>query len=130
VREMLRAWGPALVWTLLIFAASSLSALPVSLEEGRDKLAHFAAYTVLGFFLVRALYRAGRAVWPAVPIGWVIGALDEVYQGFVPGRTPSVADWVADALGVAAGFLLYLLIAREAARRPRRASQRPQPQDG
>jgi len=130
VREALRAWGPALVWTLLLFSASSLSTLPVSLEGGSDKLAHFSAYTFLGFFLARGFGRAGRALWMAIPLGWTIGALDEVYQGFVPGRSPALGDWVADALGVGAGVLIYLLLVRAVAGRPRRMAQRPQPQDG
>jgi VanZ family protein len=130
VRQALRNWGPALFWTLLLFAVSSRNTLPVALDGGTDKLAHFAAYSVLGFLLARGADREVSPIWVAIPLGWLIGALDEVYQGFVPGRAPEVGDWVADAIGVTAGFFLYLLIFRTAPTRARRAARRTQPQDG
>ena len=34
--------------------------------------------------------------------------VDESYQGLVPGRTASVRDWLADAVGAAAGVALFL----------------------
>lgn len=103
----LRAWLPALLWTALIFALNSRPSLPVALHSGSDKLAHFGAYAVLGLFLA---YGQARS---AVPLGWiiavglVIGALDETYQGFVPGRARELGDWAADAAGIIAGVLLY-----------------------
>jgi VanZ family protein len=130
VSRALRTWGPALFWTLLLFAASSRTTLPVSLAGGTDKLAHFAAYTVLGFLLTRAWDRSRGPVWGAIPMGWLIGALDEAYQGTVPGRSPELGDWIADALGVSAGFVLYLLIFRTTTRRETPAARRTQPQDG
>jgi len=40
-------------------------------------------------------------------VGAAYGALDEWHQSLVPGRDPSVGDWVADAVGVVLGFLLF-----------------------
>lgn len=108
----LRAWAPAAAWAAVIFAFSSRPALPVDLERGLDKLAHFAAYALLGLLLARGAYRSGASPWLAVALGLLYGASDEIHQSFVPGRAMDLADWVADALGSAAGVLLFHRIRR------------------
>jgi VanZ family protein len=40
------------------------------------------------------------------------GALDEVHQGFVPGRSQDAMDWVADAAGAALAVVLWPLLVR------------------
>jgi VanZ family protein len=49
-------------------------------------------------------------------LAWVIcacyGVTDEWHQRYVPGRFPSVDDWVADALGAAAAVIGLVAIAR------------------
>ena len=37
--------------------------------------------------------------------------LDEIHQSFIPGRSAEFLDWIADALGAAAGciFVFYLM---------------------
>ena len=107
MRSGLRAWGPAVLWAAVIFAASSRPTLPVDLELGLDKVAHFGAYAVLGLALGRACRLGG---WPwaaALALGLAYGALDELHQSFVPGREADAADWLADALGTGAGLSLY-----------------------
>jgi VanZ family protein len=103
----LRSWGPALLWAGIIFALSSQPTLPVSLGNGRDKIAHFTAYAVLGLLIARALPPRGRLVWLAILLGSLYGASDEFHQHFVPGRSVDVFDWVADSLGAAAGTFIY-----------------------
>ena len=102
-----RAWGPALLWAAAIFALSSRSTVPGPEIPGLDKAAHFGAYGLLGVLLAR-----GALAWPlalpwALALSWAYGAADEVHQMFVPGRSPDWRDWVADALGAAAGIYLY-----------------------
>lgn len=117
MRDRIRAWGPPVAWAALIFAASSVPNLrPEAGVPGVDKVVHFGVYTVLGLVLARA---AGRRAWLAVLLGWAYGLSDEIHQMFVPGRTPEVADWVADAAGVLLGLFLYH---RWAARRAERGS--------
>lgn len=76
-----------------------------------DYLLHAGAYAVLALLLHTALVRA----WQAPPraawlIAWVVsvvyGVTDEYHQSFVPGRDPSLKDWVADAVG--AGMALWI----------------------
>jgi hypothetical protein len=112
VTLFLRRWGPALLWTALLFFASSQPTLPVELRGGTDKLAHFAAYTVLGLLLGRGQAAAGISVLWAVLIGSLIGGLDEIYQGTVPGRNPDVGDWIADTSGVITGVAIFHALRR------------------
>jgi VanZ family protein len=107
VKPAVRAWLPAVGWAALIFALSSRPTLPVDLHLGRDKIAHFAAYAVLGFFLARARQASGLSAVAAALLGVAYAASDEWHQSFVPGRSAEVADWLADALGVVAGLFLY-----------------------
>ncbi|HEX6040629.1 VanZ family protein [Longimicrobium sp.] len=104
----LRPWLPALAWAGLIFYLSSRSTLPV---EPRfpyfDKVAHFSAYAILGALLAFATDRSRLPMALAVGLGVLYGASDEVHQVFVPGRSPDVLDWAADAAGVLTACLLY-----------------------
>jgi len=71
-----------------------------------DKLVH--ALVFAGVYL--ALAWALR--WPALPLALLsltLGAGVEAHQHFLPGFTPSLADWLADAAGV--GLAAVLLTA-------------------
>lgn len=110
-------WGPALAFMAAIFVASGIPNLGPLPANTSDKVAHFVAYGLLGALLARAF--AGT-VWAGytrhtVRQAWVIATLyavtDELHQAFVPGRTPSVGDWVADAMGAALGAVVALGVA-------------------
>jgi VanZ family protein len=89
----------------LIFFLSAQSDLP-AVERVSDKTLHVAAYFVFGLLCLRATHggfvplRVGP-VLAAVALAVAYGGLDEWHQSWVPGRTPSVLDWVADGVGVA-----------------------------
>lgn len=80
-------------------------ALPDLAVPGLDKIVHVALYVPFGLLLARALGR-GRAVL-AVGVAVAFGATDELHQAFVPGRTPSLADLLADAVGATLGALAW-----------------------
>jgi VanZ family protein len=119
----LRAFGPALLYMLLIWA---LSSFPIQVDFSRvplrDKGVHFIEYGTLSVLLTHALcttapQRNRFAVWAtALLITLVWGAIDEIHQAFVPGRFSDVGDLIADGCGGAVGSLVYLLIRR--GRRP------------
>ena len=60
-----------------------------------DMLAHLAWYATLAGLLVLGL---GRRAWL-----WVLAGWDVWHQFDLPGRSPGIDDWLADALGVLAG---------------------------
>lgn len=80
------------------------------------KGAHFSEYALLGFFLMLHIREVGKRVTVRFPwlwswsVGTLYAASDEIHQGFVAGRGPSVTDVMIDSCGVIAGTLLLLLI--------------------
>lgn len=105
-------WLLGAYWLTLLVATHLPSDFPILPPEGVDKLIHVGAYAVFAFLLATAWQAsAGKlnrfhlgAVWMALVL---YGAVDELTQ--IPvGRHASVIDWLADAVGAAAGILLFL----------------------
>ncbi len=105
------AWGPAVFWAAVLLSLSSLQAVPQSVWfAANDKVVHFVLYAVLGLTLGWGGRYSGKAWmrrWVLV-VGLAYGALDEVYQSFVPNRIPSLGDYVADVLGVLVGYFVLV----------------------
>ncbi|NOT33602.1 MAG: VanZ family protein [Candidatus Eisenbacteria bacterium] len=109
-------WLPVLAYVALIFIVSSRPGLePPFRFPNADKVAHLFEYGVLGLLLVRALrahspFRAAlTGGMVALLIGFAVGAGDEFWQSFVPGRESTILDWFADALGITFAQIVYLL---------------------
>ena len=113
-------YGPAVLWAAGIWIASSsaasadspqwlrwlLNAMPSHLHL--DKLIHLTVFAVLAW-LIRAPSKSppAQAAWVALALTATWGAIDEVHQAFVPGRSADVLDWCADCLGGALSVSLY-----------------------
>ena len=97
------AWAGTLWWL-------SSRQIAIHAPAGSDKVAHFLVYALLAALLRRAFGPGLR--WPvaatvaAAAIATAYGAIDEVHQSFVPGRSATVADGVADAAGAIIGAWL------------------------
>ena len=124
-------WGPALAYMAAIYVVSGIPNLGPLPANASDKVAHFAAYGLLGLLLTRAFAGAAWAGYTitAARHAWVTATLyaltDELHQAFVPGRTPSVGDVVADAGGAALGAVVALAVVQRAQRaRGRPAKER------
>ncbi|MCC5877637.1 MAG: VanZ family protein [Candidatus Sumerlaeia bacterium] len=98
--------------------------MPSRLPPGSDKVLHFLAYSGLAALIFRAIYpvdpvkppRPRWGAWLVLLIPATIGAIDEIHQIWVPGRSSEFADFVADALGGVVVLALGLLF-RERNRR-------------
>lgn len=105
-------WLPAVGWATLLFVLSSQPVLP-SPPGINDKLAHALSYGLLGVLCLVGLTTGRwdrvtrRRCLVAVLLAVAYGITDEFHQSFVPGRSPDVADLVADGLGasLAVGLL-------------------------
>ena len=118
-------WGPAFLVMAAIYSVSSLQDIGPLPGDLSDKTGHFGGYALLGAVVIRA---TAGARWTGVTgqsalVAWVICALygvsDEWHQGFVPGRTVALDDWVADAAGAATAILAIAAVARVMRRRAR-----------
>jgi VanZ family protein len=74
---------------------------------GADKIAHFGFYGVAGFLFV--LWRretgtgtAAAVIWASIFVA-LLGAVDEVHQQWIPGRSMDLLDWATDVAGGTAG---------------------------
>jgi VanZ family protein len=101
------AWLPAAAWAAAIYGLSAQPRVPAPDIANFDKVAHFGAYALLGWLLAFATDRSRLPVLAAAAIGVLYGASDEIHQMFVPGRSPDVLDWAADAAGVITACFLY-----------------------
>ena len=96
--------------------------LPLPALPGLDKLAHFAVYGLLAATLIRACRPAMRQLRPgrvvAIAILWCLlyGLTDEFHQSFIPGRSVSLLDILADTLGALVVSVGWLLVHRTWAR--------------
>jgi hypothetical protein len=110
---------PPLLCMGLIFYLSSCPWVPIPLPGWvivRDKIAHAILYAFLAYLWIRA-FRSGdrRQTTPALLLAAVLitvayGISDEYHQSFVPGRTCTAGDALADSVGAvlaAAGVFVH-----------------------
>jgi VanZ family protein len=105
--RLLTVWLPVVAWAAVIFTLSSIPSLSTGLGNWDTILrkgAHLTEYAVLGALLYRALGREPLAL----AVGLAYAATDELHQHFVHGRHASPVDVAIDAVGVAAGMLVWL----------------------
>ena len=110
-------WLPVILYCVLIFIQSSYPATQsIPRFPHADKLVHTGAYTLLGFLFFRAFQttRIQKGILLLVLFSALASSLygisDEIHQFFVPSRTASIADALADVagsiLGVVAGQII------------------------
>lgn len=146
-RNFFRYYGPALLWTVVIFAFSTHS---FSAEQTGNfllwlivavyphvswpefhflhllirKVAHLVVYAVLSLLWFRAHRGPGkgwRREWAlaAVLVSMLIAGSDEVHQSFVRSRTATPWDVLLDTFGA---LLAQAVIALRARRKPHAAA--------
>lgn len=104
---------PALLLAGGICIASSLPMGPNSSLTVPDYLLHGLEFAALGFLVIRMLHPGFQeALRPsafvlAFLLSLLFGGLDELRQGFVPGRDPSLVDLASDTAGILVGLLIY-----------------------
>jgi len=101
-------WKNFLLPALYYLAILGVSLIPRSgaakvgsfLPLPNDKVLHLAVYAGFGFIL-------GGLPYPSIALGTagsLLGAADEQVQRLAPGRDVSLADWLADILGISLGL--------------------------
>ena len=105
-------WGlrlSALVYTLLL-NWQLLTPVTIVQAGGWDKLFHFSGFFVLAGMLAQGWQQLSCVQWFTSLL--LYAALTEVLQHFIPGRSFSIMDWLANGLGIATGLLLSYLLSK------------------
>ncbi len=102
-------------WALLLFLTLSPSSLgPIGIQHA-DKLFHIIGFGAFAFFFVLA--------FPRLKLRWIIllsfcmGIGVEAAQSFIPYRSFSIADMVADLTGILIAVLMLFFLRKNASRR-------------
>lgn len=111
------AWLPVAIYMAAIHFLSSLHTLPELPGSfiSWDKAQHFFAYTGMGLLACRAsrlrpLLSRIRANAQAFGVVVLYGAIDEIHQIYVPGRSADVDDWIADAAGALFAVVVFIAV--------------------
>ncbi len=103
----------SLYW-VTIFVGTHLPSSAVPRLHLSDKVFHVGAFAGLAFLLAWAIPKTIRGmthhflIVAAIGCGYAI--LDEWTQLFVPGRVSDLYDCIADFIGVALGFAVYVVL--------------------
>lgn len=103
----------SLVWLILIWTLSSLPShdLPGLKIISIDKVAHLGIYLILGI-LVNGVLTSIKAGKPTISLVYAIlllnAALDEAHQQYIPGRSVSIYDLMANSLGLCLALMWML----------------------
>ena len=104
--RVLTHWLPVVLWAGVIFALSSIPHLGTGLgvwDTVLRKGAHVTEYAILALVLLRAVGREA----PALALGVLYAASDELHQSFVRGRHASPVDVAIDSVGLLLGLLAW-----------------------
>jgi VanZ family protein len=108
-------WIIQAVWLFSIVLIACLSLAPrIEIPyqfSGADKLAHCLTYAwlaILPFFGSASMRAALTQAFLMVPLGIAL----ELAQRYIPGRDFSVADMIANSVGVALGIIIARYVAR------------------
>jgi hypothetical protein len=117
--RILSAWLPVFIVMAIIFALSAQPRLPSFFPSfsQEDKVKHLIAYWALSIAAFRGallapLARSGGAYVQSLGLALVYGVTDEFHQAYVPGRSPDVFDWLADAAGAVLGIVMATMARR------------------
>ncbi len=99
----------ALYW-MAIFTGTHMPTVPQMLSGMSDKVKHFGAFFGLATLLCYVTNgdRLGLRFGGILLVCALYGALDELTQSFVPGRSTDLYDWAADVSGTSSAIALYI----------------------
>jgi VanZ family protein len=108
-----------MVWSLIILVLSLVPGkeLPEVHIFQVDKLVHFFFFSVLMVLTSYGIYKFNflkKTILGPVLVGFIysfgLGILIEILQQYVPGRSFSYADMLANSIGVGMGYVFFRII--------------------
>ena len=120
-KKIILVYIPLIVYWIALLVGTSLPSVSVPSVAFGDKITHLMAFLILSILLsLTLLYQnknellKSKHTVSAFIIVSIYGALDEIHQGFIPGRSQDIFDWLADTIGALAGVFLLLYLIRKA----------------
>jgi VanZ family protein len=106
VAQVVRVVWPLAIAGLIFLASAQSKVVSPNVTSIDDKIVHFGIYGLLATLTCRLGSSWAAAGWTLLAIS-AYGMSDEWHQSFVPGRSTSIADWIADTLGALTAVTLY-----------------------
>ena len=98
------------IFCIFILADSNLATQTLRFPPPLDKLVHITVFGIIAFQLrFSRLIKNDFVCWLTV---FTVGALDEFHQMSIVGRTASLADLGADAIGALIALVAYHYLAK------------------
>jgi VanZ family protein len=112
-RKILLVYVPLVLYWIILFTATTIPGNQLPDIHLSDKIEHFSAFFVLAILLNltmiyqrKSLLLFNYAALVTIIICLSYGAIDELHQMFIPGRSADLRDWLADSAGVIIGVLI------------------------
>ena len=115
--KIMLVYIPLVLYWIILFTATTLPGNQLPNLGISDKIEHFSAFLILSVLLNLTLLfqRKSRLFFRYATILTIIicllyGAVDEIHQLIIPGRSADIRDWLADSTGVFLGVFILNLI--------------------
>ena len=116
-RKIWLVYLPLALYWIILFTATTLPGNQLPDLHLSDKIEHFSAFFILAVLLNLALIFQRKsfvlfkyAALVTIVITLFYGAIDELHQIFIPGRSADIRDWLADSTGVILGVFILNLV--------------------
>jgi VanZ family protein len=116
-RKVWMVYAPLILYWIILFTATTLPGKDLPDLGISDKIEHFGAFFILAVLLNLALIyqRKSYFLFKNASIATIVitlsyGAIDEIHQLFISGRSADIRDWLADSTGVIVGILFLNLL--------------------
>ena len=116
-RKVWLVYIPLALYWIILFTATTLPGSQLPDFHLNDKIEHFSAFFILSVLLNLALIFQRKsyflfkyAALVTIIISLSYGAIDELHQIFIPGRSADIRDWLADSTGVILGVFVLNLV--------------------
>ena len=132
---ILRYLWPAILWSVVVLILTLLPGekLPDVPIFGIDKIVHFFIFGLLMILSAFGLYKISRQensiqspVLISLLYSVLFGIMIEVIQQYVPNRSFSVYDIIANVIGVGLGYLTFNIWRKRYGNSPSTKNQRPE----
>jgi VanZ family protein len=112
-RKVWLVYVPLVLYWTILFTATTIPGNKLPDIHLSDKIEHFSAFFILAVLLNltliyqrKSLLLFNYAALVTIIICLSYGAIDELHQMIIPGRTADLRDWIADSTGVILGVLI------------------------